>query len=81
LGVGGRLSGRGLKEEDGRTKDEDYYRSGNGPVLTPTFVMMAMNLHCPIQAYVRYRPMPDTHLWSLLKVLSMQYIQQICHIL
>jgi len=51
LGVGGRLRGRVLKEEDGRTKDEDSYTSGNGPVLTPTFVMMAMILHCPIHAF------------------------------
>jgi len=50
LGAGGWLRGRGLKEEDGRMKDEDSYTSGDGAVLTPTFVMMAMILHCPIQA-------------------------------
>ena len=54
MGVGGRLRGRRLeKEEYGRTKDEDSYTAGGRPVLALTFVIMAMILHCPIQAYVQ----------------------------
>lgn len=55
--LGGGLWGRGLEEEHGRTKDEDSYTTGNGPVLTLTFVMMALILHCPLQASVRYTPL------------------------
>jgi hypothetical protein len=33
LGVGGRLRGGRLEEEDGRTKYEDSYTTGNGLVL------------------------------------------------
>ena len=51
-------------------------KTGNGPVLTLAFVMMAMILHYPLQASVRYTPLSVTHLWSLVKVSNMNYSQE-----